>query len=333
MTRYPRIGFAGVGWIGLNRLQAIAAGGHAEVVGIVDTQPEAARAAAGSIEGSAPHVRVFSDFAELLEQDLDGVVIATPSAQHADQAIAALASGHAVFCQKPLARTAADTASVIRAAREANKLLSVDLSYRTVVGVSHMVGLAQGGSLGEIYAADLIFHNAYGPDKPWFYDLRQSGGGCVMDLGTHLIDLALRVLDYPEVSAVSSRLRAGGRLLRKPLDQIEDHALAEIQFASGPTVRIACSWHLPAGCEAVIEAAFYGTKGAVMLRNIEGSFYNFKVEHCVGTTRRTITAGDDGWGGRAANAWVRRLSQANDFDEQAMSLYRVSALIDAIYGR
>jgi predicted dehydrogenase len=333
LASLPRVGFAGVGWIGLNRLRAIAAAGAAEIVGILDTSADAAQAAVRSIGARAPGARVFRDFDELLAQDLDGIVIATPSGQHATQATAALQQGRAVFCQKPLARTAPEAARVIKTARASDRLLSVDLCYRTVAGVPQLVELARSGELGEIYAADLVFHNAYGPDKSWFYDLQQSGGGCVMDLGIHLLDLALLVLDYPQVCAVSSRLHRAGMLLKKPADELEDHAFAEVQFSTGATARIACSWRLSAGQDAVIEAAFYGTRAAAILRNIDGSFYNFTVEHCTGTQRRAIASGDDQWGGRAANGWVRELSQGTRFDERANRLYDLSVLIDAIYGR
>src|SRR5512138_3737632 len=68
--------------------------------------------------------------------------------------------------------------------------------------------LVREGALGEVYAVNLVFHNAYGPDKPWFYDARLSGGGCVMDLGIHLVDLALWALGFPEVEVLASRLAA-----------------------------------------------------------------------------------------------------------------------------
>jgi len=103
---------------------------------------------------------------------------ATPSALHAPQTCQALEAGTAVFCQKPLARTADETRQVIRAARRADRILGVDLSYRFVDGVPQMRELVRSGELGTVFAADLVFHNAYGPDKPWFYDVRQSGGGC-----------------------------------------------------------------------------------------------------------------------------------------------------------
>lgn len=98
----------------------------------------------------------------------------------------ALAAGLAVFCQKPLGRTAAQTRRVMAAARTMNRLLGVDLSYRFVRGMQTI----QAGEIGEVYAVQLVFHNADGPDKAWFYDPVQSGGGCVIDLGLHLVDLA-----------------------------------------------------------------------------------------------------------------------------------------------
>ncbi|MBV8852232.1 MAG: Gfo/Idh/MocA family oxidoreductase [Sinobacteraceae bacterium] len=332
-TGAPRLGFAGVGWIGRNRLQAIAGARQAEIIAIYDTDAAAATDAAAVVQAHAPAVRQVSGFPELLTANLDGIVIATPSAQHAGQAMAALASGHAVFCQKPLASTAAEACSVIAAARQANRLLAVDLSYRLVEGLPALTQLVQSGALGDIYAVELIFHNAYGPNRPWFYDLRQSGGGCVMDLGIHLIDLALLVLGYPNMDQVRSQLRAHGRLLRQPVSEIEDHAFAEIQCRDGPTIRLACSWHLSAGCDAVIESSFFGTRGAARLRNIDGSFYKLVVEHFQGTTRRALAGVDDGWGGRAANSWVRRLRDSRQFDEEASRLCRVAEIIDQIYGR
>ena len=111
--------------------------------------------------------------------------------------------------------------------------------------------------------------------------------------------------------AVSSRLYAGGQAAcPNRRCELEDHALAEVEFATGTTARIACSWRLSAGQDAVIEASFYGTRGALMLRNVGGSFYEFTVEHCEGTRRRTLAAGPDEWGGRAVNTWARQLAAA-----------------------
>jgi predicted dehydrogenase len=328
----PRIGFAGVGWIGMNRLKAVAAEGAASIACITDLSSDAAREAISVVGAGEATVRLARSFDDLLEEDLDGVVIATPSGLHAQQAIAALERGRAVFCQKPLAHTARETAGTIDVARRSDRLLAVDFCYRTVAGVSRMVELARSGVLGEIFAADLVFHNAYGPDKPWFYDLSQSGGGCVMDLGIHLIDLLLWVLDYPRVVDVRTRMHAAGKLLAQPISELEDHALAEVQFATGATARLVCSWRLSAGRDACIQAAFYGTRGAAVLRNVCGSFYEFVVEHCEGTSWHTLADGPDDWGGRAVNAWARQIAMSPRFDNSAERLYDVSVLVDALYG-
>lgn len=329
-VRRPRLGFAGVGWIGLNRLRAVAAADLADIVCVTDVSADCSARALEALQRPTLAARSFE---ELLTHDLDGVVIATPSGLHAQHAIAALERGHAVFCQKPLARTAPETARTLAAARARDRLLAVDFCYRTVAGVPQLLQMARSGAIGEIFAADLVFHNAYGPDKPWFYDLAQSGGGCVMDLGIHLIDLLLLALDYAPVVEVRSRLYAGGRLLPKPTAELEDHALVELEFVSGATARIACSWRLSAGQDAVISAAFYGTRGALVLNNVNGSFYDFSVDHCEGTRRHTLAAGPDDWGGRAVNLWARQLGTAPGFDNSALRLQDVSDVIDAIYGR
>jgi predicted dehydrogenase len=326
----PRIGFAGVGWIGAHRLKALAAAQCAQIACIADSRREAAEAVARE---HSPTAWICESFDELLGQSLDGIVIATPSGQHARQVEAALQQQIAVFCQKPLARNGSEAARCIAAARACDRLLAVDFCYRTVAGVAELTKLVRSGVLGEIYCADLVFHNAYGPDKPWFYDLQQSGGGCVMDLGIHLVDLVLWVLEYPLVVDVRSWLHAQGKLLPNPIREIEDHAVAEIQLSSGCTARLACSWRLSAGRDAVIEAAFYGTRGAAVLRNVEGSFYDFVVEHCTGTSRRTLAQGPDAWGGRSLCAWARQLAVSPQFDPEAERLQTVSSVIDAIYGR
>jgi predicted dehydrogenase len=300
-------------------MEAIGRSGVAEIAAIADPNPMAdAR---------------FTTLDELLEQELDGVVIATPSALHAEQSIRALEHGLAVFCQKPLGRTAAETQRVVDAARAADRLLGVDLSYRFTEGMRRIRELVAGGELGRIYAIDLVFHNAYGPDKPWFYDPMLSGGGCVMDLGVHLVDLALWSLGFPEVAGVSSRLFAGGLPLVSRPDRVEDYALARLDLSSGAAVQLACSWRLPAGTDAVIEASFYGTEGGAALRNVGGSFYDFTAERFHGTTREVLASPPDEWGGRAAVDWATRLAAGERFDPATERLVDVASALDRIYGR
>ena len=324
----PRVGFLGVGWIGRHRMQGIIDTGAVDVVAVADPSFEMTDEAAKLVPGAA----IGTTLEDVLAQDLDGLVIATPSALHADQSIAALKAGVAVFCQKPLGRSAREVQAVIDAARGADRLIGVDFSYRFTAGVQAIRKLVQGGELGDILAIDLTFHNAYGPGKPWFYDRTLSGGGCLIDLGVHLIDLALWVLDFPDVSDVSGHLLSDGKLLQANPEAVEDYAVASFRLSTGTIVRIACSWQLQAGQEAVISAAFYGAQGGAELRNVDGSFYDFTAKRFRGTSSETLVSPPDEWGVRAAQDWAQRLARSKSFDRQAERIVDVSRVLDSIYG-
>lgn len=336
-TLRPRLGFAGVGWIGKHRLAALADSGVVEICAIADTSTELMDQCAAM----APQAVRSRSLAELLDLPLDGVVIATPSALHAEQAISALERGIAVFCQKPLGRTAAETAAVVAAARAADCLLGVDFAYRETEAMKRIRELIGAGELGDIYAVNLVFHNAYGPDKPWYSDKALAGGGCMMDLGIHLVDLLLWALDANHTGdangtrVLASRLYAGSRRLPDcdASGAVEDYAAALLELPGGAVAQLTCSWRLMAGQDAVIEASFYGSRGGAAMRNQGGSFYDFCAEVYRGTTRQPLYEPPDAWGGRAAVSWARALSAGAGFDARAADFVRVAAVIDALYER
>jgi predicted dehydrogenase len=329
MTPRPRVGFLGVGWIGRHRMEAMLATGAVEAAAVADPSDEMAAEALKL----APNVKRVEGLEGLLAESIDGVVIATPSALHAEQSIRALEAGAAVFCQKPLGRTADETRRVVDAARAADRLLGVDLSYRHTAAMQSILPLVRDAALGKVFAVDLVFHNAYGPDKPWFYDPASSGGGCVIDLGIHLVDLALWSLGFPRVTSVTSRLFSKGTPLVVARDRVEDYAVARLDLEDGTTIRLACSWNLSAGQDAVIGATFYGSEGAASMSNVGGSFYDLRAERFRGTSRETLVEPPDAWGGRAAVAWAERLAAGARFDQDAERLVDVAEVIDRIYRR
>jgi hypothetical protein len=147
----PRLGFLGVGWIGRHRMQAILEAGMAEVAAIADPSPETA-AEAGRL---APGAALVATLDDLLDTGVDGVVIATPSALHAEQSIRALGRGAAVFCQKPLGRTAVEVRGVVDAGARGRPA-----SWTWISPTASRRGCAasRGGplrELGRVYAADL----------------------------------------------------------------------------------------------------------------------------------------------------------------------------------
>ena len=326
-TRPARLGFRGVGWIGRHRMEAILSSGAGQAVAIADASKEMAEEASKL----APDAAVVSGLEDLLRHDLDGVVVATPSAQHAAQSIQVLEAGKAVFCQKPLGRDASEVEAVVTAARRADRLLGVDLSYRHTEGMRQIRRLLQSGELGHVYAVDLVFHNAYGPDKEWFYDKARSGGGCVMDLGIHLADLALWAMDFPDIEKVTSQLFQEGRRISGATGKVEDFATAVIELANGTLIRLTCSWRLQAGCDAIIGASFYGTGGGAEMRNVNGSFYDFTAARFRGTSREMLVEPPEDWGGRAAVEWARRLRTGTRFDPAAREYLATAEAIDRIY--
>ncbi|QCR21065.1 Gfo/Idh/MocA family protein [Pontibacter sp. SGAir0037] len=328
--RKPKLGFLGVGWIGRNRMEVISNSGAGEVVCISDVTSHNLEEAIKSV----PTAKTAGSLESILEQDeIEGVVIATPSAFHAEQTRLSLEAGKSVFCQKPLGRNVEETRRVVETARQQNKLLYVDLSYRHTNAMQEVYKVVQSGELGHIYAVELVFHNAYGPDKAWFYEPKLSGGGCVIDLGVHLVDLALWSLNFPGVKDVKSFLFAKGKPISMAEGKVEDYATASIALETGTHMQLSCSWNLPAGQEAIISATFYGTEGGVALKNINGSFYDFVAERYYGTKTERLSSPPDDWSGRAGVVWAERLVSGEGFSEEAEEFVKVAEVLDKIYGR
>lgn len=330
-TKTLSLGFIGLGWIGKNRMEVLLNKGKISSVTIAEpckqNAEEALKVAEGAVLAESPE-EIYED------NDIDGVVIATPSALHAAQSLQALKSGKAVFCQKPLGRTAAEVEELIKASQEVDKLLSVDLSYRYTKAFQAVYDTITKGHIGKVYAVELVFHNAYGPDKEWFYDINQSGGGCVMDLGTHLIDMALCCLGYPEINELKSYLFSKGVKLEPNENTVEDFAKITMLTDKESAITLECSWHASAGKDAVIRAVFYGTEGGVAFKNKNGSFYDFEAEKYKGTFKEILENAPDDWSGRAGLVWSEKIINSVGYDDLTATEYlKTAQIIDRIYGR
>jgi len=152
----------------------------------------------------------------------------------------------------------------------------------------------------------------------------------VIDLGIHLIDLALWALGFPAIESVSSRLLHGGKPIRRG-EACEDYAAAQLTLSSGAVAQLACSWRLPAGQDCVIEASFYGTRGGATFRNVNGSFYDFEALALRGTSKEVLVRPPDAWGGRAASDWAAQLARSPSYDPEASELAVTTEALDRIY--
>jgi predicted dehydrogenase len=330
MSNPPRLAFVGVGWIGAMRLDSVRQAGTAEVAALCDPVPanlEAAREA-------SPQAACFEDLDTLLAQAgdlaLDGVVISTPNALHVPQAVAALEHGLAVFCQKPLAIDAEGARAVVRAARRAGCLLGVDYTYRCTAGAQALRRLVRAGELGRVFSLDLAFHNAYGPDKPWCHDPAVAGGGALMDLGVHLIDLAIWLLGSRGVRSVHGlAFRDGLPLAERGID---DFATVQLELEGRAAVSLAVSWNAHLGRDCAIRAAAFGSAGGAEFRNVGGSFFDFELERAHGRSGEIVVREGREALGRALVEWVERLAEHPGFDPEIEQAVLVSEAIDAVYG-
>lgn len=321
-----RVGFLGLGWIGRMRLDAVAALPGLEIAALADTSEQCLQ----QVQQQYSRARAVRELRELLALELDAVVIATPNACHAAQALACLAHGLPVFCQKPLGISALQTEQVVRAAQRADRLLAADFCYRHVQGMPELRQRLRDGELGSIEAIDLVFHNAYAPNGSWCFDRAQAGGGCLLDLGIHLLDLVQWLLGGT-LQLVSAARYADGRRLEAISNAVEDLAFCEYRHESGTLVRLACSWRADLGCAARIGADIHGARAGARWRNVNDSFMDFVVEMCRGTQCERLGGYPDDWAARAMIQWLRRLSSDRSFDPLAWELCSAARLIEEAY--
>src|SRR5438876_290201 len=139
------------------------------------------------------HGERFEDL--LAAPGVDAVVISTPNAFHVPQAQAALQAGKPVLCQKPLAISAADARAAVDLAKTLGQILFVDYSYRLLDTAAALHAALP--AVGPVRAVSAAFHNIHGPraDRDWFIDPKRSGGGALIDLGVHMLDMVLWLLE------------------------------------------------------------------------------------------------------------------------------------------
>ncbi|WP_223691357.1 Gfo/Idh/MocA family protein [Leifsonia poae] len=274
MAAITRIGVIGLGTIATEHLKAYQRCADAEVVAVCDLdrdRAEAARTRFG-VEHSC------GTAAELLaDPDIDAVSVCVPNDQHAPIALAALAAGKHVLVEKPMAITVADAEALVAASRESGKVLQVGYVRRFSPNALLLKRFIDAGDLGEIYLAKASLLRAAGNPGGWFSDRSVSGGGPLIDLGVHLIDLCWWLMGAPRAVTVSgstfSRLGARHNIDRPsryraatanpPATTVEDYAGAHVRFANGAALFVDTSYSLHGRDETSVR--LYGDRGGAEL--------------------------------------------------------------------
>jgi predicted dehydrogenase len=203
-----------------------------------------------------PHV--FTDYNEMLKLDeLDAVSVTTWNNCHAPISIAALKAGKHVLCEKPLAMNAREAEEMAKVAKETGKLLMVGFVRRFEENANYLKKAIENGELGNIYYAKTGYIRKWGNPGGWFCDKSRSGGGPVIDLGVHVIDLIRYITGKPKAVSVSAStfnylgIKDNIKGLSKytaedsgDINDVEDAASAFIKFDNGMTLTFETSWVL-----------------------------------------------------------------------------------------
>ncbi|MBU7318565.1 Gfo/Idh/MocA family protein [Paenibacillus oleatilyticus] len=235
---------------------------------IISDRAEEAKAKYGSAEA-----KVYEDYKTLLQDaSIDVVHVCTPNDSHAEITIAALEAGKHVMCEKPMAKTAADARRMVEAAKRTGKKLTIGYNNRFRADSLYLKRICEEGELGDIYyaKAHAVRRRAV-PTWGVFLDEEKQGGGPLIDIGTHALDLTLWLMDNYEPKAVlgtafhklsgkENAANAWGPWDPKKFT-VEDSAFGMIVMKNGATIMLESSWALNTLDVKEAKSTLCGTEG------------------------------------------------------------------------
>ncbi len=282
-TERLRIGVIGAG-VGALHLAAYTQLPEVEVVALAGLDDD--RVARVAAEYKVP--RTYREYEHMLAApDVDAVSICLPNYLHAPVAIAALEAGKHVLVEKPLAPNAVDAATIAEAAKAHDRVLMISFDKRHRSDVLWIKEYIDSGALGRIYYAKAHWMRRAGIPRlgSWFVNKEQAGGGPLVDLGVHVLDIAMYLMGEPRPLAVSASAYAefgprgqkgwGGYSRGRQFSdeklpyEVEDLASAFIRLEGGATLLLEASWATHSAASDDFGVTLYGSEGGVemMVRN------------------------------------------------------------------
>ncbi|KOS00415.1 Gfo/Idh/MocA family protein [Paenibacillus polymyxa] len=278
MSKTLKIGIIGCGGIANGKhLPSLAKQKRAEIVAFCDIIQERAEEAAEKfgVEGS----QVYSDYRKLLEnKDIEVVHVCTPNDSHSEITVAALEAGKHVLCEKPMAKTAEQAREMLDAANRTGKKLSIAYQNRYRDDSLYLKQLVEQGELGDIYLGKAIaLRRRAVPTWGVFLDEEKQGGGPLIDIGTHALDLTLWLMDnYKPKSVLGSTFHKLGDRKNaanafgpwNPEEfKVEDSAFGFITMQNGATIVLESSWALNVVEFGEAKTLLCGTEGGADMQD------------------------------------------------------------------
>ena len=267
-----KIGIIGCGGIANNKhMPALAKVETVEMVAFCDIIEE--RASKAREEFGTDAANVYTDYKELLKnEEIDVIHVCTPNISHAEISIAAMESGKHVMCEKPMAKTSEEAEAMIAAMNRTGKKLTIGYQNRFRKDSSYLHKICQKGELGDIYnaKAHAIRRRAV-PTWGVFLDEEAQGGGPLIDIGTHALDLTLWMMNnykpkyvvgntYHKLAETENAANAFGPW--NPAEfTVEDSAFGFIVMENGATIYLESSWALNSLDVGEAQTTLHGTQG------------------------------------------------------------------------
>lgn len=300
-----RAGVVGSQFAASLHAQSLRATGRADIAAVTSPTLEH-REAFGRRWGARPYASVD---AMLDAEDLDLVVVACPNRFHLDATLAAAAAGAHVLCEKPLAMNLADADRMLAACRAAGVLLLYGEELVFAPRYRRVKGIKDEGGLGEVFCVQHRERHD-GPHTRWFHDPDLSGGGALLDMACHGIEVARWLMDREPVAGVFARL---GRF-RHTASRVDDHAVVTLRFAGGALAVIDGSWATPGGIDERLEVL--GTGGTVVADLARGSSmplyseqgYGYAAEKSSTTVGWSYASYEEAW----QWGWYHQMAQVID---------------------
>ena len=276
-TKPLRAGVVGLGYAGEQHLKNFARVPGVEPVALAGLERDHLR----ELGGRYGVQDLYTSWEDLVSrEDLDIVSIGAPNHLHAPIAIAALKGGRHVLCEKPLARNGAEAERIVAAARAADRAVHIAFTQRERGDVQALKRHIEEGNLGRIYhsKATWMRRNGIPGMGGWFTSKELAGGGPLIDLGVHMVDMALYLMGEPKVESVSCATYAelgpqgrggwtGSGLMTgdKPYE-VEDLATAFIRLSGGATLALEAGWAVYRESSDDFGVTLYGTNGGAEMK-------------------------------------------------------------------
>jgi len=272
MTKKLRVAIIGCGGIAKGKhLPSLAKLSQIEMVAFCDIEED--RAVEAASKYGTEDAAIYVDYQELLKDEtIDVVHVCTPNDSHADITVAALEADKHVMCEKPMAKTAADARRMVEAAKRTGKKLTIGYQNRFRTDSQYLQKVCERGDLGEIYyaKAHAIRRRAV-PTWGVFLDEEKQGGGPLIDIGTHALDLTLWMMNnYKPKAVLGSTFHKLGQKKNAANAwgswdpekfKVEDSAFGYITMENGATIMLESSWAINMLQTGEAKCTLCGTEG------------------------------------------------------------------------